>query len=210
MTNDNLALSVPLDSLKRLQILDGARRCFLSQGFDGASMNEIVKAAAVSKGTVYAYFPSKERLFEALVFHDRRLQAEQTIIIENPDGPIDQVLYDLGLRMATLFTTPESLAYVRMVVSVAEKFPDIGRSFFAAGPAYAVAIITPFIQSKMDDGTLRQADAELAAMQYIELVGCGQVKPKLFASSDYFKHRSVEETVASAVSLFLGGMTRKN
>ena len=54
------------DSAKRRQILDGARRVFLSAGFDGASMGEIAKAARVSKGTLYVYFDSKEALFEAL------------------------------------------------------------------------------------------------------------------------------------------------
>ena len=74
-SNDNL------DSAKRQQILDGARRCFLALGFDAASMNDIVKAAGVSKGTVYAYFPSKEKLFEAMVYVDRRRSAEQVVVI---------------------------------------------------------------------------------------------------------------------------------
>ena len=62
---------------KRRQILDGARKVFLESGFDGASVNDIVRETGVSKGTVYAYFPSKERLFETLVFEDRRDQAER-------------------------------------------------------------------------------------------------------------------------------------
>ena len=36
-------------------------------GFDGASMNEIARAAGVSKGTLYVYFADKSRLFEAIV-----------------------------------------------------------------------------------------------------------------------------------------------
>src|ERR1700739_4814381 len=38
------------DSSKRRQILDGARKVFMDLGFDGASMGEIARAAAVSKG----------------------------------------------------------------------------------------------------------------------------------------------------------------
>ena len=64
------------DTAKRQQILEGARRIFLQDGFDGASIGDIVRAAGVSKGTVYAYFPSKEKLFEALMVEDRRNQAE--------------------------------------------------------------------------------------------------------------------------------------
>ena len=45
----------------------GARQVFLSAGFDGASMNDIARAAGVSKGTLYAYFNSKDELFEAII-----------------------------------------------------------------------------------------------------------------------------------------------
>src|SRR3974390_122989 len=53
------------DNAKRQQIMEGARRIFLRDGFDGASIGDIVRAAGVSKGTLYAYFPGKEMLFEA-------------------------------------------------------------------------------------------------------------------------------------------------
>src|SRR5689334_22925635 len=55
------------DSTKRRQIVDGARRVFMDLGFDGASMGEIARAAGVSKGTLYVYFPDKCGLFEAIV-----------------------------------------------------------------------------------------------------------------------------------------------
>src|SRR5580693_9161450 len=40
------------DSAKRRQIVQGARSIFLAQGFDAASMNDIARAAGVSKGTL--------------------------------------------------------------------------------------------------------------------------------------------------------------
>ncbi len=201
-TNDNL------DSAKRQQILDGARRCFLVMGFDAASMNDIVKAAGVSKGTVYAYFPSKEKLFEAMVYVDRRKAAEQIVVIENESRPIEQVLTELGLRMAHQFTTHEQIAYSRMVMSVAGRFPAVGHSFFEAGPAFAIARIGEYLQRKIDDGTLRPVDSELAAMQFIELVQCGLFKPRLFSATDLFKPRAIDEVVEAGVSVFLRGWKR--
>ncbi len=47
--------------------MDGARSVFLAAGFDGASMNDIARSAGVSKGTLYAYFNSKDELFEAII-----------------------------------------------------------------------------------------------------------------------------------------------
>ena len=64
------------ESSKRRQILDGARRVFLAEGFDGASMGEIARAAGVSKGTLYVYFDSKEKLFEALTIEEKKSLAE--------------------------------------------------------------------------------------------------------------------------------------
>ena len=41
------------DPAKREQILDGAKRVFMEQGFEAASMNDITRAAGVSKVTIY-------------------------------------------------------------------------------------------------------------------------------------------------------------
>src|SRR5208282_3212235 len=84
------------DTAKRQQIMDGARRTFLQDGFDGASIGDIVRAAGVSKGTLYAYFPSKEKLFEALVIEDRRKQAEVLFILDEDDRDVVRVLRRLG------------------------------------------------------------------------------------------------------------------
>ena len=85
LTREKQAMSVQ-ESAKRRQILDGARRVFLADGFDGASMNDIARVAGVSKGTLYVYFDSKEALFEALIREDRKQQAERLVI---PAGAAD-------------------------------------------------------------------------------------------------------------------------
>src|SRR3954465_11175622 len=63
------------DGAKRRQILDGHRRVFLAQGFDGASMGAIAKAAGVSKGTADVYFDSKQALCEGRIVEERRTLA---------------------------------------------------------------------------------------------------------------------------------------
>ncbi len=201
--NDNL------EGVKRQQILDGAKQCFLAQGFDGASMNDIVKAAGVSKGTVYAYFPSKEKLFEALIFRDRRNQAEQIVVIEDYSLPVEEVLRQLAKRLGSLFNNHETIAYLRLVIAASDKFPDIGRAFYEAGPAYGIAKIADYMQRKMDDGTLIKADARLAAMQFMELVQCGLIKPRLFASEAISGNYSEDVVAEAGIALFLKGMSAR-
>ena len=38
-------------------ILEAARRAFAEKGFDGASMQDIARAAGMSAGNFYRYFP---------------------------------------------------------------------------------------------------------------------------------------------------------
>lgn len=45
------------------KILQSALRLFLLHGYEAVSIADIVKQAAVSKGALYNYFPSKENLF---------------------------------------------------------------------------------------------------------------------------------------------------
>lgn len=57
-----------MDENKTLDnILHAGREEFLKKGFQAASLRNIVKAAGVTTGAFYGYFPSKEALFDALV-----------------------------------------------------------------------------------------------------------------------------------------------
>jgi AcrR family transcriptional regulator len=49
------------------ELLDAALEQFFRVGFSGAKIEEIARAAGVTVGTVYRYFPSKEALFRAVV-----------------------------------------------------------------------------------------------------------------------------------------------
>ncbi len=56
-----------LSTDKREAILAGAMQEFLEHGYAGARVDRLVKAAGVSKATVYRHFPDKEALFVALI-----------------------------------------------------------------------------------------------------------------------------------------------
>jgi AcrR family transcriptional regulator len=49
------------------RIVAAARRCFLDQGVDAASLRRIAREAKTSLGMIYYYFPNKDDLFFAVV-----------------------------------------------------------------------------------------------------------------------------------------------
>ncbi len=63
--------AVPVPADPRVDaILVQARHAFVEKGFDGASMQDLARAAGMSAGNFYRYFPSKAALVEALVNRD--------------------------------------------------------------------------------------------------------------------------------------------
>jgi hypothetical protein len=93
-----------------------------------------------------------------------------------------------------------------MVIAASAKFPEIGRSFYEAGPAYAIEKITVYLEARMNDGTLKRRNPRLTAMQFIDLVQSGVTKPCLFGIESMADKLGYEAMVDSAVTLFLDGM----
>lgn len=61
----------------RQNILDRGKEEFLRKGFEGASLRVIAKAAGVTTGAIYGYFPDKKALFDALVAQPTRELLDQ-------------------------------------------------------------------------------------------------------------------------------------
>jgi AcrR family transcriptional regulator len=51
---------------RRAQILDAAQRCFGAKGYHAATMDDLVRASGLSKGSLYWHFRSKEEVFLGL------------------------------------------------------------------------------------------------------------------------------------------------
>ena len=67
------------DSDTRQQVLRAALKKFADCGYEGASVQDIVEAAKVTKPTLYYYFGNKAELYQALVdyAHDERFRLMQ-------------------------------------------------------------------------------------------------------------------------------------
>ncbi len=71
--------------VRRQEFLDAAQKLFYEQGYEQTSVNTIIKAVGVSKGTFYHYFKSKEDLLNALAERVARQGLEQLhSIVEDP------------------------------------------------------------------------------------------------------------------------------
>ena len=52
---------------RKQELLQIAYRLFLTRGYETTSVDEIIEAAGIAKGTYYYYFQSKEQMLEAVI-----------------------------------------------------------------------------------------------------------------------------------------------
>lgn len=191
------------DSDKRRQILDGARRVFLAQGFDGASMDGIAKSAGVSKGTLYVYFASKESLFEALIVDMCSCLAEIAIEVPPPNETLEAALIRIGRRYVANVISAEHISSIRMVIGATERFPAFGRLLYAAGPARGLDLLTGYFSAWAGRGGLTLDNPRSAAEDYQNLLVSGLMRQQLMAAADTPSAEEIERHVRRSVASFL-------
>ena len=191
------------DSVKRRQVIDGARRVFLADGFDGASMNDIARVAGVSKGTLYVYFASKEDLFAALIREEKRVQAEQLCAICWDEGDLRTALETFGAGLIDMMLRPSSISHFRTVAAVAGKFPSLGQAFYEAGPEYGMRQLAKVLARHAEDGRLDIDDPELAAIHFLEICKAHHLLRAILGVGERPTSAEIEIHVRKSVDVFL-------
>ena len=99
-------------------VLDAARREFVTHGFAAASLNRIIQAAGVSKGTMYYYFDGKDDLYADVIRRQLERFAASAGALPVPQGSQPDrfwaTLTDYAQRMLGLLAgDPETAALLR-------------------------------------------------------------------------------------------------
>ena len=191
-----------VDSTKRRQIIDGARKVFLDLGFDGASMGEIARAAGVSKGTLYVYFADKNRLFEAIVEEET---IEQSKVAFNFDAGRDvaTTLRDFGQAYIQLLCRPGGGSAIRTVMAIAERMPDVGRRYYERVLENTINRLAAYLDARVNVGEMRIDDCHLAASQFMLMCQASLFLPFIFQAAPPPSPERVKVVIDSATRLFL-------
>src|SRR5580704_33513 len=197
------------DSAKRRQIVEGARSVFLAHGFDAASMGEIAKVAGVSKGTLYVYFKDKDELFKAIVEKECVFQAEGIFAFDVDDPDVAGTLARVGVAFVQKLCAPSRQAPLRAVIAIADRMPNIGRTFYETGPAVGLAKMRAYLEAQVTAGRLVIPDCEVAAAQFIETCHATLFKPVLFNFAPPPPLERIEYVVSIAVKTFMAAYGKK-
>jgi AcrR family transcriptional regulator len=191
------------DSRKRQQILDGARRLFLAEGFDAASMGEIAREAGVSKGTLYVYFDSKEELFAELVRIEQDKHFSPIFTLDPDDHDVEKVLRRLGTNFVEFITAPHVVMGKRTVIAIGTRMPALTEGFFKGGPLRCRAKLCEYLDAQVAAGVLAIPDTSLAASQFLELTQATYGFRMLFGIGHAPSPEEAAKIIDSAVHMFM-------
>jgi len=118
--------STAADAPKMLLLIEAAEDIFLAKGYHTATMNDVAKAAGMSKKTVYQLINSKADLFDALLAH---YQSLFTFPTPQPDWTTHTILVENLLCLAKFLLSPEQIAIIRLIMAEYTHSPDLGRLF---------------------------------------------------------------------------------
>ena len=112
----------------------------MDRGYEGASVDEIARAAGTSKATLYSYFPDKRQLFEAVMQAEcgrtgevmakptcgvprRRRRSTETSAYAPRHG---------ARSFATFLFSPGAQEMFRVCIAEAGRFPEARAAFHAS------------------------------------------------------------------------------
>jgi TetR/AcrR family transcriptional repressor of mexJK operon len=185
------------------QVIEGARAVFMSDGYEGASVDAIAKVAGVSKATLYSYFPDKQHLFLEVAKTECQAQAEMAIKRIEASGHPRDILFEAAGRMVRFFLSDVGRQVYRIVVAESDRFPELGREFYASGPMVVREILMKYLRAAVQKGELRIDDIELAADQFPELCKAQLHTRMLLGIQTEFTDAEIDRVIRGAVDTFL-------
>lgn len=144
------------------QILAAAFEEFAANGYAAARLDNVAKRADIAKGTIYLYFPSKSRLFQAVV-RDliRPIPEDFELLVNNSSAPACQVLGDLISRQyAEVVTNRKARAILRLLIAESGRFPQLSDVYHREVIEPGVRALRLVLQKGIASGEFRPTQIE--------------------------------------------------
>ncbi|WP_171126791.1 MULTISPECIES: TetR/AcrR family transcriptional regulator [unclassified Ruegeria] len=185
------------------QVVRGAREVFMADGFEGASVDDIARAAGVSKATLYSYFPDKRLLFMEVAHTECSRMAENVLSMIDDSKPVREVLTVAATQLTTFLVSEFAQQVFRICVAERDRFPELGQAFYEAGPQNGVRHLVEYFRKAVNQGELAIDDLQVAAEQFSELCKVRIWARAAFGIQNSFSQSEIDEVARQAVDMFM-------
>tara|TARA_R110000787_G_scaffold33405_1_gene87357 strand:- start:328 stop:978 length:651 start_codon:yes stop_codon:yes gene_type:complete len=204
-TGTQISEPVSRGDKRRAAFIAAAREVFLEQGYEAASMSDIVLRAGGSLSTLYSQFGDKQGLFLAMLDERIRLITASMGVELSAHAPVADGLRRIGQQFTSKLLEPESLEMYRLILGLARKFPEIPREFVRRGPDRLRQALADYLIDRVDAGEIQLEDPYRAASLFLEMSRAGLVNRALMDDDIRPSPEEIEASVDVVVNMFLNG-----
>jgi len=143
------------------ELLEAALAVFVEKGFTATRTEDVARRAGVSKGTLFLYYPSKQKLLEAVIAHylSARIAAGAALVAVH-QGPVAPSLRARLARMwCELVDSPASGVF-KLVITEVRNFPEIARFYAREVVEPAHAVLGALVRRGIAQGEFRDVDVD--------------------------------------------------
>lgn len=193
------------ERVRRLQ--DAAAEMFLSCGYQGVSVDRLIRRVGGSRRNVYGVYGGKQGLFVAAVGALSEEVQSQLAQLPMADADARSGLLRYGQRLLQLVLQPRMLAMHRLMVAEGQRFPEQAYALCGQGRDRAVAALGRWLDLRRQRGELRAGlDGSLLAQRFFDLVVAGpQLRALVGQLPPGWDDEGIRGHVEAAVDLFLRG-----
>jgi AcrR family transcriptional regulator len=192
---------------RRQEILAAAMDLFAKKGFRGTTTRDLATQAEVNEAIIFRYFTNKEELYRAILEHkagqNREAQIEEfeRLASSNDDEKFFQTLGHKFLERHENDTN-----FLRLLLFSALEGHELSDMFVASMTARNP--IANHIQKRIDEGTFRKMDPQLAARGFFGMFASFVLWQEIFGLKKTQPYDR-DQVVRTFVSIFLKGITKE-
>lgn len=187
---------------KAEQVLNGALRIFLRDGYAGAAVDDIVRSAGVSKATLYAYFPDKRLLFETAMQNALKRDCTHPLAEIGNDLPAEKAVPRITAAMTAWLRSDRETDLFRVAIGESNRFPDIAATYHERIEALLEHPLREHLDRFVARRELAVDDIALAAKQLIGLCGIA-FHDRAASGTTLETEMPVKRTAETAATMFL-------
>ncbi len=138
------------------ELLDAALALFVEKGFAATRSEEVARAAGVSKGTLYLYYPSKEELFKAVVRQKLSsvIAAGEEMALAH-EGHTAELLVQLMLTWSQRLGETPAAGVHKVMLAEVRNFPELAQFYTDEVIVPADRLFSTVVQRGIDRGEFR-------------------------------------------------------
>lgn len=186
---------------RRIQTV--AVESFVSNGFDGTTMEAVAAAAGVTRRTLYAKYRDKEALFVAAV--PLALATSLSgIPLEVPDGSLEEVLRSLARQIIARLVEPQAVKLRRFAMLESARLAALDEPAGVHIYFDSIRAIADVLAAHSELGDVATEDLQAASDLFVAMVAGGST-----LLADFGVYRTSEQEarhIDAAVALFLHGV----